>query len=114
MVEIAVSFSYKVNLQNYLTVDEQTRLIKRNMGVAYGGTDFFMSQKASCPPSEQETKSEALQDFCKRSVMKAVNAYIQEWRELSKPEPTKGRSGIVHSVPGPWMENTMDESGQLN
>jgi len=62
-VEVTRSFSYKLNCGNY-----ESR-------------DFFCSQKSECSMEEAEQKSQALHDFCKAQVMKAVNAYISEERE---------------------------------
>lgn len=60
LVEIARSFSYKVN-----TGDYQPK-------------DFFCSQKAECNESEAEKVSESLHEFCKKEVMKSVNKYLKE------------------------------------
>lgn len=56
-VEIARSFSFKLNLGNYQSAD------------------FFCSQKSEVPAEEAEAASEALYNFCKRQVMKAVSDY---------------------------------------
>ena len=53
-VEIARSFSFKLNLGNYQSAD------------------FFCSQKSECAAEDAETASEALYAFCKRQVMKDV------------------------------------------
>lgn len=55
-VEVARSYTYKLNTGNY-----ETR-------------DFFCSQKAECRPEDADLVSEKLYDFCKRQVMKAVAA----------------------------------------
>lgn len=55
MVEIARSFAFKVSLGNYQT------------------QDVFCSEKAECKVSESERVSEALYQFCKREVIRAVN-----------------------------------------
>ncbi len=57
LVEIARSFSYKVNAGNY-----ETR-------------DFFCSQKAEVPLEDAEKTSEALYQFCKKEVIKSVNEF---------------------------------------
>ena len=57
MVEIARSFAYKLNVGNYQSAD------------------FFCSQKAECKPTEADAVSEALYQFCKRDVAKAVNDF---------------------------------------
>ena len=59
LVEIARSFSYKLNVGNY-----ESR-------------DFFCSQKAECKPEDAEKVSESLADFCKEEVVRAVNKYKQ-------------------------------------
>lgn len=67
--EIARSFSYKLNLGNY------------------SNADFFCSQKAEVPKGKEEEISEALYEFCKREVMKSVNAYkIETAREKMSTE----------------------------
>lgn len=64
-VEIARSFSYKLNAGNY-----ESR-------------DFFCSQKAECSFSDSERISEALYTFCKEQVMRAVNQYRREQQEAT-------------------------------
>jgi hypothetical protein len=59
-IEIARSFSYKLNTGNYQSVD------------------FFCSQKAECEPGEEEATSERLYNFCKRQVLQAMNQYREE------------------------------------
>jgi hypothetical protein len=58
LVEIARSFSYKLNIPG-----------------AYESRDFFCSQKAECKPGDAEKVSEALYQFCKSEVVKSVNGY---------------------------------------
>jgi hypothetical protein len=60
LVEIARSFSYKLNMGNY-----ESR-------------DFFCSQKAECKPEDAEATSDALHDFCKKQVLRAVDSYRRE------------------------------------
>jgi hypothetical protein len=57
MIEIARSFSYKMGLPNY------------------SSADFFCSQKAQCLPKDAEKTSEAVYQFCKSEVAKAVSAF---------------------------------------
>lgn len=57
-VEIARSFSYKLNAGNY-----ESR-------------DFFCSQKAECSIEDQAEVSEALYQFCRSEVLRAVKEYI--------------------------------------
>lgn len=59
-VEIARSFSYKLNVGNF-----ESR-------------DFFMSQKAECAASDAPAISEALYQFCKSQVLKSVREYREE------------------------------------
>lgn len=54
-VEIARSFSFKLNLGNFQSAD------------------FFCSQKAECAIEDAEQTSEALYQFCRSQVLKAVN-----------------------------------------
>ena len=57
LIEIARSFSYKLNLGNYQTAN------------------FFCSQKAEVPLEEAVKTSEELFKFCKEEVMKSVDEY---------------------------------------
>ena len=57
MVETARSFSFKLNVGNYQSAD------------------FFSSQKAQSEWNDAPEVSEALYQFCKNDVAKAVNAY---------------------------------------
>lgn len=59
LTEIARSYSYKLALPGY------------------SNADFFMSQKVECPLDEVEEWSKRLFDYCKSSVEKEVNDYIQ-------------------------------------
>ncbi len=54
LVEVARSFSYKLNAGNY-----ESR-------------DFFCSQKAECREDEAEEVSDRLYAFCKAQVLKSV------------------------------------------
>lgn len=60
LIEIARSFSYKLNVGNY-----ESR-------------DFFASQKAECRAEDAEATSERLYQFCKTQVLKAVKEYREE------------------------------------
>jgi hypothetical protein len=60
MIEIARSFSYKLGLPNYSSVD------------------FFCSQKAQCLPKDAEKTSEAVYQFCKAQVAKSVSEFKRE------------------------------------
>ena len=73
LVEIARSFSFKLNVGNY-----ESR-------------DFFCSQKAEVPASEAEKTSEALYEFCKNEVLKSVNKYLSE----SKPKRVINRKELL-------------------
>ena len=67
LVEVARSFSYKLNVGNF-----ESR-------------DFFCSQKAECLEKEAEKISEILYEFCKDEVMKSVNGYLIENIIQEKP-----------------------------
>jgi len=56
-VEIARSFSFKLNLGNYQSAD------------------FFCSQKSECAAEDAEQASEALYAFCRKQVMKSVSDF---------------------------------------
>lgn len=60
LVEVARSFSFKLNAGNY-----ESR-------------DFFCSQKAECKAEDAEITSQRLYDFCKREVMKSVKEFRLE------------------------------------
>ena len=62
LVEIARSYSFKLNVGNY-----ESR-------------DFFCSQKAECRPEEAEAVSERLYEFCRRQVLRAVEQETQQRR----------------------------------
>lgn len=66
MTEVVRSFSFKLNVGNY-----ESR-------------DFFCSQKAQCPIEEAEDYSEAVHQFCKSEVLKAVRSYHRERQEELK------------------------------
>lgn len=59
-IEVARSFSYKLNLGNYQTAD------------------FFCSQKAEVEEKDAEKKSEELYAFCRKEVLKSINSYLTE------------------------------------
>lgn len=61
-VEIARSFSYKLNTGNY-----ESR-------------DFFCSQKAECTIEDATEVSAALYQFCRSEVLKSVKEYIGEMK----------------------------------
>jgi ATP-dependent exoDNAse (exonuclease V) alpha subunit len=69
LVEVARSFSRKLNLGNYQTAD------------------FFCSQKAEVLESEVVETSEALYKFCKEEVEKSVWDYLAENQEKIPEEP---------------------------
>ena len=62
-VEIARSFSYKLNAGNY-----ESR-------------DFFCSQKSECDAEYAEEVSDRLHVFCREQVMKAVGQHIRDMNE---------------------------------
>jgi len=60
LVEIARSFSYKLNVGNY-----ETR-------------DFFCSQKQTCLEEDAKKVSKNLFEFCQQQVMNDVEQYCEE------------------------------------
>ena len=92
LVEVARSFSYKLNVGNF-----ESR-------------DFFCSQKAECPEKDVEKVSEALHDFCKKEVIRDVNKFLaekdkpKEELKMAENKFTQPRSGIVHSIKGRFEE----------
>ena len=62
-VEVARSFSYKLNVGNY-----ESR-------------DFFCSQKIECDATEAEALSEQVHTFCVQQVRAAVGSYIKARKE---------------------------------
>ena len=66
LIEIARSFSRKLNLGNYETVD------------------FFCSQKIEVPESEAKEASSELYEFCKQEVEDSLFIYVQEIEEKKK------------------------------
>lgn len=66
LVHITRSYSYKLNCK---LIDPR---------LEYESRDFFVSQSAESFPEEAEKTSAALYTFCKREVLKAVNAEIEE------------------------------------
>lgn len=84
-VEIARSFTFKVNVKNHLSLEQLQYLDKKNMAVDYESHDFFASQKFTCPASKAEEMSEAAFQFCKGQVVRGANALIAEYRKLATP-----------------------------
>jgi hypothetical protein len=70
-VEIARSFSYKLNVGNY-----ESR-------------DFFCSQKATCSFADAETISQQLLAFCQQQVRNDVDEYKRAM-SAAKPQPKPG------------------------
>lgn len=78
VVEVARSFSYKLQLELY-------------GGPKFESRDFFASQKASCQIEDAEAVSTQLYQFCKSEVLKAVREYIKEMRAaLEQKTPAEG------------------------
>ncbi len=66
-VEIARSFSYKLNVAHY-------------GGNQYESRDFFCSEKAECSIEDQAEVSAALYQFCRAEVLRSVKEYIANLR----------------------------------
>ncbi|MDD5551282.1 MAG: hypothetical protein PHS34_08485 [Candidatus Omnitrophica bacterium] len=71
MIEIARSYSQKLNLGNYQVAD------------------FFCSAKCECEDNEAETKAKELYDFCKREVEKSIEDF-KEQQIIEKQNEFKG------------------------
>ncbi len=67
-ITVVRSFSYKLNIGNYQSVD------------------FFASQKAECFEAEAEETSRKVYQFCKREVLRDLNEYLEENRPLTSEE----------------------------
>ena len=61
LVEVARSFSYKLNVGKYQTAD------------------FFCSQKAEVPENQATEISEKLYEFCKAEVIKNIKDYVEKY-----------------------------------
>ena len=61
LIEIARSFSYKLNVGKYQTAD------------------FFCSQKEEVPSSQALGTSEKLYEFCKSEVIKNIKDYVEKY-----------------------------------
>lgn len=71
-VSISRSFSFKLNLGNYQSMD------------------FFSCQTTECLASEVPAKSEILHKFCKQEVMRAVHEACKEFNLPIPGQRTKG------------------------
>ena len=84
LTNITGSFSFKVSLKNHLTFQELKALQEKLMGVDYEVQDFFLSASAQCKESLREKKAEELHNFCKKVVIKSVNSYIAQIKNVVK------------------------------
>jgi len=75
LVEVARSFSYKLNVGKYQTAD------------------FFCSQKAEVPVEEAEVESKRLYEFCKAQVIEAIKEYNEKYG-TSKIDSNSGEEVI--------------------
>ena len=94
LVEVARSFSYRLNTGNYQSVD------------------FFCSQKVECLESEASEKSEALYNWCKEQVMKAVNQFKAELADPLAKVKEFVASGKTMNV-NEWENLTTEEQAFL-
>ena len=94
LVEVARSFSYKMNSGNY-----ETR-------------DFFCSQKAECTPKDAEKTSEALYQFCKSEVIKSVNRYIAE--QKAEKEKVANKIPAQKELAEKMKEAAEDDAGNYD
>jgi hypothetical protein len=70
-VEIARSFSYKLNLANV-------------GGPADESIDVFCSEKTTCREHEAEDASEALYQFCRNEVTRAANEVRAKYKQPAR------------------------------
>ena len=73
-VEIARSFTFKLNLGNYQSAD------------------FFCSEKKETTEKKSQEVSDALESFCRTEVLKAVNAFrktVADQKEKAKPKASQ-------------------------
>ena len=80
MVEIARSFSFKLNAGNY-----ESR-------------DFFCSQKVEVQESEAEEASQRLYEFCRMEVMKSVDEFRKQTFNALKPVATPSKEKLAEAV----------------
>jgi hypothetical protein len=66
LVEVARSFSYKLNCSLY------------SWGQPYESRDFFCSQKAQCRAEDAAAIAEQLHQFCRAQVLADVRTYIAD------------------------------------
>jgi len=92
MVEIARSFSYKLNIPGM-----------------YESRDFFCSAKKECKESEAEETAEVLYQFCKTSVIKDVNAFKKEQYELEHPTQHGRSNAELNDLTSEVREGVMME-----
>jgi hypothetical protein len=64
-IEITRSFAYKLN-------------VGLHGGSQYESADFFQSMKTTAPADQAEAVGEKLYTACRRDVLKAINAHIQD------------------------------------
>ncbi len=84
MVEICASFSFKVNPNNHLNIQEKKVLVENYAGYDYENSDFFLSAKTTCKASEMTAKVDILQGWCKDTVIHAANAYLAELHIIAR------------------------------
>ena len=68
LIEIARSFSRKINLGNYEVAD------------------FFTSAKMEVPEKEADATSQELFNFCRKETERSANEYLDELREKKSAE----------------------------
>ena len=94
-VEIARSFSFKLNVGNF-----ESR-------------DFFCSQKAECKIEDSQRVSQALHDFCKAQVLKAVREYREEAQQALSPIHPAAKSNAVEFERRKGLDRPTDDYNQL-
>lgn len=108
MVEIARSFSFKLNCGTH-------------GGAQYESADFFASQKATCTLADGDKTSAALYAFCKKEVMQAVRDHVEAlrtgtWERQVDPHPAAKTNAAAfekaqaRTAPGPRNHAVRNEA----
>ena len=95
LVEIARSFSRKINLGNYETAD------------------FFCSEKAEVPEKDAEKTSEALYSFCESEVMKSVADFQLNKIPPKQPPKLTGKDFAIAKAEAPKSQANQDLATEI-
>lgn len=94
LVEVARSYSQKLNTGNYTSAD------------------FFCSLKEECKPDEVESVSKRLIHFCKLMVLSDIKQYLKEHPEMdTKEKVIDFQTGqLINEEQQNYEENTKNEA----